>query len=195
MMVFHGVYLDIFCVLITFFFLLGLDGVIENLNSFYIDGRLDVVTVTVKGREFQAHKTVLAARSPVFAAMFEHDMGEKNSNSVTIIDCDPESFHEFLRFLYIEKLEDVSPSKALNLYETAHKYDVKKLMEKCVQLLECNFNTDTFYDIVILAINYHEAKLLDRVTEFFLESVNWQLFLTENPTFAKELLRKFLRRI
>lgn len=63
------------------------------------------------GIEFFAHKAILAARSPVFAAMFEHEMEEKKQNRVEITDMDPEVLKEMLKFIYtgkaptIEKLD------------------------------------------------------------------------------------------
>ena len=40
----------------------------------------------------QAHKAILAARSPVFAAMFEHEMEERKHNRVEV------RFHLKIRF-------------------------------------------------------------------------------------------------
>ncbi len=40
-------------------------------------GTFSDVTLSVGATEFKAHKAILAARSPVFAAMFEHSMEEK----------------------------------------------------------------------------------------------------------------------
>ena len=34
--------------------------------------KLGDVTLIIRGQKFQAHKIILAARSPVFAAMFDH---------------------------------------------------------------------------------------------------------------------------
>jgi speckle-type POZ protein len=66
----------------------------------------------VNGREYYAHKAILAARSPVFAAMFEHEMEEKKQNRVEITDMDHEVLREMLRFIYtgkatnLEKMHD-----------------------------------------------------------------------------------------
>jgi speckle-type POZ protein len=55
------------------------------------------------GTEFQAHKAVLAARSPVFAAMFEHEMEERKQGRVEITDVETEVLREMLRFIYTGK--------------------------------------------------------------------------------------------
>ncbi len=66
----------------------------------------------MNGREYYAHKAILAARSPVFAAMFEHEMEEKKQNRVEITDMDHEVLREMLRFIYtgkatnLEKMHD-----------------------------------------------------------------------------------------
>lgn len=46
---------------------------------------------------------VRAARSPVFAAMFEHEMEERKQNRVSINDVDHEVLKEMLRFIYTGK--------------------------------------------------------------------------------------------
>lgn len=43
------------------------------------------------------------ARSPVFAAMFEHEMEERKQNKVAIIDVDQDVLKEMLRFIYTGK--------------------------------------------------------------------------------------------
>ena len=45
----------------------------------------------------------ILARSPVFAAMFEHEMEERKQNRVAITDVDHEVLKEMLRFIYTGK--------------------------------------------------------------------------------------------
>jgi small neutral amino acid transporter SnatA (MarC family) len=45
----------------------------------------------------------VTARSPVFAAMFEHEMEERKQNRVAITDVDHEVLKEMLRFIYTGK--------------------------------------------------------------------------------------------
>ena len=51
-------------------------------------------------KEFQVHKAILGARSPVFAAMFQHDMKEKKQSHVLITDIDANAFESMLGFIY-----------------------------------------------------------------------------------------------
>ena len=56
----------------------------EDLGALFESQKFSDVTLVavVPGKEYQAHKAVLAARSPVFAAMFEHEMEERKHVSM-----------------------------------------------------------------------------------------------------------------
>lgn len=70
------------------------------MESLLDSGTFSDVTLCTRGREFKAHKAILAARSPVFGAMFEHEMEESRKGRVEISDIDPDVFHEMLKFVY-----------------------------------------------------------------------------------------------
>lgn len=54
--------------------------------------------------KFQSYISRLCtARSPVFAAMFEHEMEERKQNRVAISDVDHDVLKEMLRFIYTGK--------------------------------------------------------------------------------------------
>lgn len=55
-------------------------------------------TFNVHGREFKAHKNLLSAASPVFRAMFTCGLDETKNNT-TNIDCKPEIFEIFIKFI------------------------------------------------------------------------------------------------
>jgi hypothetical protein len=48
---------------------------------------------------FKVHKCILGCRSPVFGAMFEHEMLEKNSNEIKIEDMKGKVIEAMLRFM------------------------------------------------------------------------------------------------
>ena len=65
-------------------------------------------TLVVGDRQFHVHKAVLAARSAVFNAMFEHEMRERSSNRVEVPDVDPDVMVELLRYVYTGKAPNLS---------------------------------------------------------------------------------------
>lgn len=70
-----------------------------DMDDLLKTGRLaDAVLVAADdGYECRVHKAILGARSPVFAAMFEHDMAESKSNRVVVGDVSGDVLLQVLR--------------------------------------------------------------------------------------------------
>jgi speckle-type POZ protein len=84
----------------------------DDLSILFESQKFSDVLLVVNGREYYAHKAILAARSPVFAAMFEHEMEEKKQNKVEITDMDHEVLREMLRFIYTGKATNLEKMDA-----------------------------------------------------------------------------------
>ena len=75
----------------------------RNQNYLHLleSGNFSDVVFEVGGKEFYAHKLILSAHSPVFAAMFGHkDTKEAQEGKVVITDIEPEVFQELLYCIY-----------------------------------------------------------------------------------------------
>ncbi|XP_057324126.1 speckle-type POZ protein-like [Microplitis mediator] len=123
------------------------------------------VTVIIADKEFQAHKIILSARSPVLAAMFAHDMVEKKSNQVSIPDITPETFENLLHYIYTDEVTDLD-AVAGDLLEAADKYQLPSLKEKCEESLSRSLNCENAGEIMVLADRHNAKKLLDYVIKF-----------------------------
>src|SRR5699024_5020388 len=71
-------------------------------------------------KEVKAHKLILASCSPVFAAMFEHDLEESKQNRVVISDIKPEVVEAMIRYIYAGKIDSIE-LYAMELLEAADK--------------------------------------------------------------------------
>ena len=80
----------------------------DDFSNLFESSQFADVTLTCNSREFQCHKAILTARSPVLAAMFEHEMKERQLNLVEIEDMDPEVMADMLRFIYTGKVSRYS---------------------------------------------------------------------------------------
>ena len=76
---------------------------------------------------FGAHRSLISARNPVFAAMFASGMKEAETGRVLIGDVDSTAFHRFLKFIYTEMLNFQAMDE--KHFTVAHKYGVETLME------------------------------------------------------------------
>lgn len=85
------------------------------------EGQLTDTEFVVGDRIFAAHRAVVAARSPVFAAMFGTDMKESRGRQVDIEDIDARTFEEFLYFLYTGQLRR-SSADVRSIWSSCHSY-------------------------------------------------------------------------
>ncbi|XP_031225070.1 speckle-type POZ protein-like isoform X4 [Mastomys coucha] len=98
------------------------------------------------------------ARSPVFNAMFEHEMEECTKNRVEINDLDPEVFKEMMRFVYTGKAPNLD-KMADNLLAAADKYALERLKVMCEEALCSNLSVENVADTLVLA-DLHSAEQL-----------------------------------
>ncbi|CAB0033432.1 unnamed protein product, partial [Trichogramma brassicae] len=87
----------------------------------------DVALRTGCGKTIPAHRVVLAAVSPVFKAMFSHELPENKNKSVDIADVTYEAAVEMLRYIYTGNVECQEFSSAAELLEAADKYQLEEL--------------------------------------------------------------------
>ena len=101
----------------------------EDLWNAAVNRKMTDVDFLVGEETFGAHRSLVSARSPVFAAMFASGMKEAATGQVRIEDVDPTTFQQFLKFLYTGIFE--LSSKDRELFTIADKYGVRTLMELC----------------------------------------------------------------
>ncbi|XP_046983174.1 ankyrin repeat domain-containing protein 65-like [Schistocerca americana] len=87
------------------------------------------VTLVVGDSELPAHSRVLAARSPVFAAMLRNDMREARSRRIEVADVREAVLRQLLLFVYTDTAPEL-PSVAAELLAAADKYDLPALRER-----------------------------------------------------------------
>ncbi len=88
-------------------------------------------------RIFYAHRSILAARSPVFEAMFFSRFAEsKDSKTVDVPDLDAESFEQLLSAIYTDEIDPpLNSDNIMNALHAAKKYSVETLRSQCVEFM------------------------------------------------------------
>lgn len=120
--------------------------VCDALGSILASGSFADFVLRVSGERIDAHSVVLAARSPVFAAMFASPMREGRDKEVVIDDLEASAVRALLSFLYtgtveVEVLRSDEP--ALALLQAAHRYEVSSLVERIAKALAARFDVNT----------------------------------------------------
>ncbi|GBN91299.1 Speckle-type POZ protein-like A [Araneus ventricosus] len=89
-----------------------------------------------------AHKTVLGARSPVFAAMFANPMRESEKNQVDINDISEPVLRAIVYYMYTAVVEKMTISSAPELLVAADKYQLLSLKLMCCDFLKENVSDE-----------------------------------------------------
>ncbi|KAM9472415.1 speckle-type POZ protein isoform 1-T2 [Salvelinus alpinus] len=167
----------------------------DELGGLWEHSRFTDCSLCVAGQEFQAHKAILAARSPVFSAMFEHEMEESKKNRVEINDVEPEVFKEMMCFIYTGKAPNLD-KMADDLLAAADKYALERLKVMCEDALCTSLSVENTAEILILAdlhsadqlktqavdfINYHAAEVM--------ETSGWKSMVASHPHLVAEAYR------
>ncbi|XP_008205577.1 speckle-type POZ protein-like [Nasonia vitripennis] len=120
--------------------------------------RFHDLTITAPcGTELHAHKFMLAARSPVFRAMFTVDMKEKANNAVKIEDITYNALKEMIRFMYTAKVENLDTCLD-GVWMAAEKYQISGLKGECRDYLFDNLSIDN----AVKTLTYcHQFQLND----------------------------------
>ena len=104
------------------------------------------------GEQIGAHKNILAARSPVFSAMFQHDMQEAKTGQVNIQDTQPENFKQLLHYIYAGRLsKPLEETTSQSLYFVAEKYDIGDLKKECIRFLVSSIRVDNAIELLLFA--------------------------------------------
>jgi speckle-type POZ protein len=149
----------------------------------------------VQNQKIPAHKTILVARSPVFAAMFQNEMQEKSSNEVVVTDMEPDALKLMLQFIYTGHCQIGAWTE--DLFFAADKYDIKDLKEICEEELRIKLCVDNAIRFLILSDLHRATKLNESSISFInqnaveiMKQPAWDDLMKTHPLLVGDLYRK-----
>ncbi|KAH9364051.1 hypothetical protein HPB48_016389 [Haemaphysalis longicornis] len=167
----------------------------QDLRHLLVSRRFADVIFCVEGKEVHAHKPILAARSPVFAAMFDHKMKENEQGRVVVTDCDFDVLHEVIEFIYTGRAPKLN-QMADKILAAADKYDLGRLKAMCEHVLCSKLAVETAAEMLTLADIHNADQLKASAIRFFkahaaavLETSGWNIVASEKPHLVAEVLR------
>ncbi|KAI3942038.1 hypothetical protein MKW92_010069 [Papaver armeniacum] len=183
---------------------------ILNLKGMLESGIRSDVTFQVGNESFKAHKSVLAARCPVFRAQFLGSVGNPDMETVAIEEFDPFSFKAMLLFLYSDELPEprelsdldphcTSTTIIQHLLVAADRYILARLKLMCEAKLCEELTADTVATTLALADRRQCLQLKTACLNFAAKPENVgevmksdgfaQLEKSTNPSLLIELLK------
>ncbi|KAF7391566.1 hypothetical protein HZH68_011109 [Vespula germanica] len=171
----------------------------ERLKTMYYDKPCPDVKINVGYKEFLAHKSILS-RSPVFAAMFSHEMLENRENTVEIKEVDPNVFEILLKFLYLGEVDEIKVTDSKNdllfeLMKVADIYQMEDLKTKLAYIATTTINISNVVNHLILADKYNILDL-KKSTMLFIQknhakvkdTKSYENMIQKCPTLMREIL-------
>ncbi len=150
----------------------------SHIQLLFDNGSNTDVCFLVNDQEIRAHKLILSSRSPVFAAMFDHDMKEKRSGIVDIVGISPDTFRTVLRFMYTDQVELKKEEDAKKLIAAADKYKLDLLRMECEKFLIRGLTWSNCLELLILS-DLHKCTHLRETAMKFIRKHTTQLMKTE----------------
>ncbi|CAL4941860.1 unnamed protein product [Urochloa decumbens] len=162
------------------------------------------VKFQVRKKTFPAHRSILAARSPVFKKALLGPMKEgSTTNTIPIDDMEAEVFGAMLTFIYMDELpgmkEEEESAMLQHLLVAADRYNLERLKLICEDKLCNHIATGSAASILALAQQHNCHGLKEACLDFLSTSTNLNSimetegfeYLTKNcPSVLKELLSK-----
>ncbi|VAH52152.1 unnamed protein product [Triticum turgidum subsp. durum] len=145
-----------------------------NIERTLKDGKGADVTLLVGGREFSAHRFMLAAQSPVFDAQLFGPMMDEETRCIEVIDMDPAIFEMLLHYIYMDSLppcdeKGCDAASMQHLLVAADRYGLDRLKVMCEEELSKSINVHTVTSTLAVA-DQHFCEGLKNACEEFLSA-------------------------
>lgn len=165
------------------------------------------IVFKVGDEKFNAHKLVLAARSPVFRAQFFGLVGNTNMDTVVLEDVEPSIFKAMLLYIYSDSLPDVNEIMGSNsscsfaimvqhLLAAADRFGLDRLKLLCESKLCDEITVETVPTTLSLAEQHRCTQLKSACLKFAAANLNAVMhsdgfkYLEEScPSLLSELLQ------
>ncbi|XP_048557212.1 BTB/POZ and MATH domain-containing protein 1-like [Triticum urartu] len=133
------------------------------------------ITLLVGGKEFSAHKFMLAAQSPVFEAQLFGSMAKKDMRWIKVVDMEPAIFEMLLHYVYTDSLppcgqDNYDTATMQHLLVAADRYGLDRLKVMCEKRLWENINASSVMSTLALATHHYCDQLKEACLEFMSSS-------------------------
>ena len=178
----------------------AIESLVRDFNQLLLNSSMKMADIQIRvhpsSKLFSAHKLILAARSPVFAAMFANSTLENTTNVIEINDLHPDTIQSMLEYIYTGKVTDIKES-TVELYRCADKYQLDDLRYQTEIALMNSISIETCAEILLLADQHHSKELKSRVLHFIIhgnlkaitETDGWHKFVACVPELVTEVIQ------
>ena len=163
-----------------------------DFSDFFDREEFSDVKIVVEGRPIYCHRSVLAARSLFFSALYSHGFKESKEKVVEIGDVSFDMMNLLLRHIYSDTLE-MDQSQVPDLLLLCDRFSVSTLKNRCEQTQVALLTVENAASLYQLAKNYECSSLREAVLvyieERFSEVIETQAFEELDKKSMLEIMR------
>ncbi|GFR19683.1 BTB domain-containing protein [Trichonephila clavata] len=167
--------------------------VMKDFEKAFESRQFSDITLKLNGSSVQAHKFVLAARSPVFKELLENSEGE---SELTINNMTKSVLVNFLYYLYSGIVGTVQWDMLMQLYEVAERFQVDSLKKSCRCSIISNLKDRRACETLQFAHKHKDSDLSNSVKIYMKnnfhklqKTVYWESFRAESPNLAFDVYK------
>ena len=133
----------------------------DDLGSLLVDGHLSDVILCVGDRKFPVHRAILAAKSPVFRAMFTSNMKESVAKEILNEDMEPDVMEELLRCVYTDQVPVECGCDMLIAFD---RFGLISLLDRCQDSV--TITVENAFEVFAVAEELNAKRLKMRILKF-----------------------------
>ncbi|XP_071995933.1 rho-related BTB domain-containing protein 3 [Engystomops pustulosus] len=146
----------------------------ESIGFFFNNTSLADVVFQVQDTKIPAHRSVLAARCDVMAAMFSGSYMETNCALIPVHGISKDTFLNFLEYIYTDTVCPASVPEAMSLMICSEMYQVSRLQHICEGCIATQLQSMTSRELASTSLNV--VSLLQKAKFYNFGSLyNWLL--------------------
>ena len=179
----------------------GVKKLLRRLSIMYLKQTDCDVQFRIGDDQIGGHVNILSVASPVFAAMFSHEMKESRTHEVVIEDIPMDIFKILLNYIYSGRLSSMTREDTVLLaYLAADKYVISDMKEDCVELLLTCIRVHNALALMSWAHTHSISKLKEATLVFIgqhsqeiYEQEEWGEFIQKQPDLSVMVTRHVMK--
>ncbi len=144
------------------------DKVLAGLAAQQNDGVLCDVELRTEQQTILAHKNVLAASTPYFAAMFTGGFEETSARVVEVRGVTFVGLKNVIDFIYTSEIK-IQANNIDDILPTAHLLQMTDIVDECKEWMSREITKDNCFNFLQLAERYSIETVENAITDFILE--------------------------
>lgn len=148
------------------------------------------------GKVLEAHKVILATRSPLLFEMLLKDMQETQNDVANVKNFNSKIMTEVLLFIYCGNVKNLD-GVARDLIHAAELYQMKELKKICIESIESTLSAENVLKTLVIANRFSETgKLFNKCLDVIMRQVirKFKQFMLQFTKYFKNIYFSCLQR-